>query len=146
MKETHFQRASPLCAQREMPLHGGQVGSDPAGQLLCTACQGWQGVQTEPSPQFPETTQLEEDWGCPCHRTAKELEQSCMGRKWASCSGNTVGGVGADIPSSRTFSPSAVPTPGSISCQAFQDQYRKRKACKHGILHSPCKMSSFSYP
>lgn len=62
------------------------------------------------------TTQLEVDWGCLCHRTPKELGLSCMGRKWASCYGNTVGGVGADIPSSRTFCPSALPTPGSISC------------------------------
>lgn len=36
MKETHFQRASPLCAQREMPPHGSQLGFGPAGQLLCT--------------------------------------------------------------------------------------------------------------
>lgn len=54
-EETHFQRASPLCAQREMPPHEDQLGFGPAGQLLCTACQWWQDVQTEPSPQFPET-------------------------------------------------------------------------------------------
>lgn len=34
MKDTHFQTASPLCAQREMPLHGGQLGFGPADQLL----------------------------------------------------------------------------------------------------------------
>lgn len=74
MKDTHFQTASPLCAQREMPLHGGQLGFGPADQLLCRACQSWQQCPSRTVSAVPrKVVQLEVVWGCSCHRKGKEL-------------------------------------------------------------------------
>lgn len=59
MKDTRFQKASPLCAQRELPLHGGQLGFSPADQLPTEPASRGRGVQAEPSPQFSE---MQHNW------------------------------------------------------------------------------------
>lgn len=111
-REHHHSVHREKCLLMEANLALAQLVSSCAHSLPVVAGCPNRIISTVPR----NATQLEVDWGCPCHRTAKELRQSCMGRKWASCYGNTVGGVGADMPFSRTFSPSALPTPGSISC------------------------------
>lgn len=59
MKEPRFQKASPLCAQRKLPLHGSQLGFGPADQLPAEPASGGSSVQAEPSPQFPE---MQHNW------------------------------------------------------------------------------------
>lgn len=86
-------------------------------------------------------------------QNGKELVLSAMGRKQAgdpdpsSCDGNSVGWVGADIPSLRTSSPWAFPAPDPLLPRlAFQEQSRRSEACKHGISHCSSKMSSVLSP
>lgn len=107
-------------------------------------------VQAEPSPQFPEMW-CNWKWSGAAPATGK-------GKSWgrAPWAGNGQGTLTLLVTATQweqIFPPQghfphyhSLPLAPSLARQAFQDQYRKRKQYKHGVSHSPCKMSSVLSP